>query len=85
MIVQMRSYYFFSVSGRSPFPAHTAALPSRWEGGRRSQSPGIRRPFAASRFARAYAHTSQITSAPETAAISVNGMPMRRKSLVATL
>ena len=32
-----------------------------------------------------YAHTSQITSAPETAAISVKGMPMRRKSFVSTL
>jgi len=32
-----------------------------------------------------YAHTSQITSAPETAAINVKGMPMRRKSRVSTL
>ena len=32
-----------------------------------------------------YAHTSQITSAPETAAMRVKGMPMRRKSFVSTL
>ena len=32
-----------------------------------------------------YAHTIQIRAAPEMAAISVKGMPMRVKSLVATL
>ena len=32
-----------------------------------------------------YAQTSQITKAPDTAAISVKGMPMRIKSLVDTL
>ena len=32
-----------------------------------------------------YAHSHQMTSAPLTAAISVNGMPMRMKSRVVTL
>ncbi len=32
-----------------------------------------------------YAHTSQITSAPETAAMRVKGTPMRKKSFVSTL
>ena len=49
-----------------------------------------RRGNPVSRFSRAashppHAHASQITSAPEAAAISVNGTPMRRKSFVATV